>query len=112
MRRAKIGPRDMRRESLRIIVSIKDNSLLRVIIRLFFFSIEPRVENFQEFKKSLKLFPLSFIFNTDFTVEMAPKAKHVISSLSAVAPKAQMGGSSTQEAPISSNKTIWTSFHH
>ena len=106
MRRAKIRPRDMRRRSLRITVSIKDNSLLRVIIKLFFFSTEPRVENFQEFKKSLKLFPLSFIFNSDFTVEMAPKAKHVASSSSAVAPEVQMGGPSTQEAPISGNKTI------
>ena len=55
-------------------------------------------------KKSLKLFPFSFIFNSDLTVEMAPKAKHVASSLSAIAPQAQMGGPPTQEALISGNK--------
>ena len=55
-------------------------------------------------KKSLKIFPLSFVFNTDFTVEMPPKTKHAASSSSAVAPEAQMGGPPTQEAPISGNK--------
>ena len=63
-------------------------------------------------KKSLKLFPLSFVLNTDLTVEMAPKTKHVASSSSVVAPEAQMGGPSPQEAPISGNKTIRTGFRH
>jgi len=39
-------------------------------------------------------------------VEMAPKTKHATSSSSVAAPEAQMGGPSTQEAPISGNKTI------
>ena len=56
-------------------------------------------------KKKLKaFFLLSFVFNTDSTVEMAPKTKHDVSFSSAVASEVQMGGHSTQEAPISGNK--------
>ena len=100
---AKIGPRDMSSVSLRITVSIKkitvfqgssldpSSSLLSPVLRI---------------KKSLKLFSLSFLFNIDFTVEMAPKTKHVVSSSSAVAPEVQIGGPSTHEALILGNKTI------
>jgi len=45
-------------------------------------------------------------------IEMAPKTKPVASSSSVVAPKAQIGCSSMQEAPISGKKTIWIGFHH
>ena len=55
-------------------------------------------------KKSLELSPFSFICDTDFTVAMAPKIKHVASSSSAAAFEAQMGGPPKQEAPISGNK--------
>ena len=55
-------------------------------------------------KKSLKLFSIFIVFNTDFTVEMAPKTKTASSSSSAIALKIQMGGSSMQEASISGNK--------
>ena len=57
-------------------------------------------------KKSLQNFSLFFVFNIDFTVEMASKTKHAISSSSAVAPEVQTGGPSTQEALILGNKTI------
>jgi len=43
---------------------------------------------------------------------MALKTKPVASSSSAIALEAQMGGSSTQEAPILGKKTIWIGFHY
>ena len=65
---------------------------------------------FSELKKSSELLLLSLIFYTEFTVEMAPKTKPVVSSSSAVAPEAQMGGSSMQKAPISGeNHLNWFS---
>ena len=54
----------------------------------------------------LEAFSIFTVFDTGFTVEMAPKAKHVASSSSTVAPEVQMSGSSMQEAPILGNKTI------
>ena len=80
-------------------MSIKDISLSRVIIRLFFLSVEPFIENFQNFKKSSELLLLSFFYK-EFSIKMATKTKLVASSLSAAAPEVQMGGSSRQEAPI------------
>ena len=68
-RQTGIRPRAKHRVSLRITVPIKDNSLSRVIIRLFFFAEPFRV------KKSSKLFSVFTIFNSDFTVEMTPKIK-------------------------------------
>jgi len=56
-------------------------------------------------KKSLELSPFFFICDTNFTVAMAPKIKHAALSSSAAASEAQIGGPSTQEAPISGNKT-------
>ena len=55
-------------------------------------------------KKSLELSPFFFICDTNFTIAMAPKTKHVASSSSAATSKAQMGGPAMQEAPISGNK--------
>ena len=43
---------------------------------------------------------------------MAPKTKHVASSSSVVTPEVQMGGSSTQKAPISGNKTTRIDFRY
>ena len=100
MHQVGIRPRDMRGISLRITMPIKDNNLSRVIIKLFFFTEPFRV------KKSLKVFSVFTIFNSDLTVKMAPKTKPVSSSSSAVAFEIQMGGSSMQEAPISGSKTI------
>ena len=99
-RQTGIRRRAKRRISLRFTVPIKDNSLSRVIIRLFFFAEPFRV------KKSSKLFSVFTIFNTDSTVVMAPKAKHVASSSKDVALETQMGGSSMQEAPIYGSTTI------
>ena len=87
-RQAQIRRRAKRRVSLRIAVPINDNSLLRVIIRLFFF-----VGPFRVKESSRLVLLVSTIFNTDSTVAMAPKAKHTGSSSKAVVPETQMGGS-------------------
>jgi len=55
---------------------------------------------------------LSLFFYTEFTIEMALKTKPIASSSSVVAPEAQMGGSSMQEAPILGNKITEIGFHH
>ena len=54
----------------------------------------------------MSFFLLSLIFYTELTVEMAPKIKPVASSSSVVTPEVQMGGSSTQEAPILGKKSF------
>ena len=90
----------MRRVSLRITVSIKRQQSFKSHHETLFFSIEPCVKDFQNLRKAPSFFLPSLIFDTEFTVKMAPKTKPVASSLSAVAPEVQIGGSSTQEAPI------------
>ena len=87
-------------------MSIKDISLSRVIIRLFFFSAEPRIENFHNFLRKAQ----SFFFFPRIHGQNGPKNKTCGFVVERYCSRGSNGRLFHAGTPISGKKNIWTGF--